>query len=113
MTALRKADRERMAAVRELGCIACSIDGYQIAWSPIEVHHLVDKGYRKHSGGHQATIPLCQWHHRGVLPKGFTTGTATAAFGPSMALAKRHFNERYGTQRALLEMVNEQLRKSA
>src|ERR1017187_653227 len=54
-------DLKRYEALRAIGCIACSINGFSAGNA--EIHHLVDKGYRKHSGGNQATIPLCPWHH--------------------------------------------------
>jgi len=96
---VKKADRDRMAKLKEMPCICC---GRQ----PVEIHHIVDKGYRAHSGGHQATIPLCEWHHRG-MPVGVWTVTETAArLGPSMALSKRQWNVRYGGERELLAKVN-------
>jgi hypothetical protein len=96
---MTKADRERMSRLKEMPCVCCRR-------RPVEIHHIVDKGYRKHSGGHQATIPLCVYHHRGVLDDGWTAARMAFALGPSMALSKREFNYRYGGERALLDRVN-------
>jgi hypothetical protein len=73
---------------------------------PTEVHHLVDRGYRKHSGGHDATIPLCSWHHRGLQLYQWIKAEMVAKYGPSLALEKRKFAAKYGTERQLLARVN-------
>lgn len=98
-------DQRRYEALRDLGCIACHLDGYHGV--PPDVHHLVDKGYRKHSGGNQATVPLCPWHHRGQPPMDFTVAYMHATRGPSMHWHGKEFTNQYGSQRALLAKVNE------
>lgn len=101
-------DQKRYAALRELGCIACRL-GDHVPNGPVEIHHLVDKGYRKHSGGNQATIPLCVWHHRGDPPLDFTVRFMRHMYGPSMALESKLFSAAYGSQRELLAKVNQLL----
>ena len=86
-------------------CIACLIEGCRQP-SRTEVHHITDKGYRKHSGGHDATLPVCGWHHRGELAQGYTGSEMSFYFGPSLARSKRQFIEAYGNERELLERVN-------
>lgn len=98
-------DLKRYEALRELGCIACQIMGY--SWEPADIHHLVDNGYRKHSGGNQATIPLCPWHHRGQPFHGRTMTFTRNSRGPSMAHESKEFARVYGSQRELLAKVNE------
>ena len=105
-------DQRRYEAMREIGCLACWIDGYKTPCGTVEMHHIVDKGYRKHSGGNQATIPLGKWHHRGEPLMDRTVTYMRHMYGPSMALEKRAFNEHYGSQRELLAKVNELLRES-
>ena len=108
MTSTR--DAKRYVALRELGCIACRLESVSIATLlPVEIHHLVDKGYRKHSGGRQATIPLCHWHHRGEPIMDHSTEWMREQFGPSMFWESKAFAERYGNQRELLAKVNEML----
>lgn len=100
-------DDQRCDALREIGCIACLDSlGVHVA---AEIHHLVDKGYRKHSGGNTATIPLCAWHHRGEPLMDTSTGYMRAMRGPSMYFEAREFTRIYGTQRELLAKVNEML----
>lgn len=99
-------DVKRYEALRELGCIACHLDG---GFKVPEIHHLVDKGYRKHSGGNQATIPLCAWHHRGEPEMDKTVTQMRMMRGPSMTLERREFDKVYGSQRELLARVNELL----
>lgn len=101
-------DQRRYDALRNLGCIACHLDGY--LGVPPDMHHLVDKGYRKHSGGNQATLPLCPWHHRGEPPTDFTVAYMHSTRGPSMHWHGKEFTHRYGSQRALLALVNEKIK---
>lgn len=89
--------------LQDIGCICCRKEGFRDV--PVDVHHLVDKGYREHSGGDNATLPLCPWHHRGVPPSGLSQDTALLAAGPSLALHKKRFIREYGTERELLAEV--------
>jgi hypothetical protein len=99
-----KADKARLDAIHKLPCVACGR-------RPAEAHHIVDKGYRRLSGGHSATIPLCDWCHRGV-PIWQASVTDTAEFiGPSLALHKRDFVAKYGTERDLLAKTDAALGK--
>jgi hypothetical protein len=102
-------DQKRYAALREIGCIACLIAGREEQGGPTEIHHLVDKGSRKASGGNQSTIPLCRWCHRGepIIAKG--ARYMRERFGPSMFLESRAFAQLYGSQRYLLSRVNDML----
>ncbi len=100
-------DKKRYDALRELGCIACFIARNPTQCGRVTMHHLVDNGYRKHSGGNQATIPLGEWHHQGYPHMGYTVGHMRMMYGPSMALEGKTFDEVYGRQRELLAKVNE------
>lgn len=98
-----KSDQRRYDRLHRIGCIACKRDG---RFSQIDVHHLVDRGTRKHSGGNKATLPLCPFHHRGEPADGYSTEWMTCMYGPSLALNKRAFIARYGTERELLAEVD-------
>jgi hypothetical protein len=100
---MNKADAVRLDLIHRMPCIVC---GRQ----PVEAHHIVDGGYRKHSGGHQSTIPLCVWHHRGDPPPEHSAKAMLAMHGPSLARSKRHFVQMFGTERELLASVNTILR---
>jgi len=104
-----KAQQARFDALKEMGCICCW--NYRGVHQPAEIHHLVDKGYRKHSGGHDATLPLCVWHHRGEHEHGVSH--AIQVYGPSLARNKREFIRVFGTERQLLETVNAMLERVA
>ena len=108
-----KAAQARFRALQDLGCICCLLEC--VGWMAPDIHHIVDKGYREHSGGDMATLPLCPWHHRGLTPEGMTTAYAIQRLGPSLKLDKKQFNRTYGGERRLLELVNAQLdmRKTA
>lgn len=112
------AQQKRLDALHDVPCIACVKEAKfakknrelkQGQPGRTEAHHIVDKGSRKHSGGHDATIPLCAWHHRGICIEYVTSSEMKALHGPSLALHKREFKALYGTERKLLAEVNEQL----
>lgn len=98
-------DQRRYERLHTIGCIACVISGH-LACGKLDMHHLVDKGYRKHSGGNQATIPLGAWHHRGEPFMDTTATQMRLKFGPSMAHESKEFARIYGSQRELLARVN-------
>lgn len=102
---MTQAGKKRMGILARLPCLCCVVEGVSQPW-PTEVHHIVDNGYRKHSGGDDSTLPLCAWHHRGLIPDGMTGGEASFTYGPSLATNKRAFVLQYGTERQLLERVN-------
>jgi Recombination enhancement, RecA-dependent nuclease len=91
--------QRRLDGLQQIGCIACRLDGRMNVAS--DIHHLVEGNKRL---GDEFTIPLCPWHHRGVKQvfEGFWVG-------PSLAESKRDFVQHYGSERQLLEHVNELL----
>jgi len=100
-------ERDRWQYFREIGCIACSLEGgmrgEDRSGTPADVHHLIN-GYR---AGHGATIPLCPWHHRGVKPdETRATQETRDTLGPSLALAPEQFRNRYGGDAFLLDATN-------
>jgi hypothetical protein len=99
-----KADQKRLDIIHRLPCMACVQIGANI--TPVEANHIVDKGYRRLSGGHQATIPLCEWHHRAAFRLGMTAKEMTNIFGPSLARSKRAFVKRFGNERELLANID-------
>lgn len=102
------AEQSRLDALHNMQCMCCEIEGVAQPF-PTEAQHLVDKGTRKHSGGHSATIPLCAWHHRGICLDGLTGKSMAMHYGPSLALSKRTFCDIYGTERELLMIVDNRL----
>jgi Recombination enhancement, RecA-dependent nuclease len=114
LTRTNSRDKARYDAMRDIGCIACLIARNPTQCGKLTMHHIVDKGYRKHSGGNQATIPLGEWHHQGYPHSyphmDYTAGWMRMMYGPSMALESKEFARIYGSQRELLGKVNEMLR---
>lgn len=95
-------DIERFAKLYALGCVVSKI--YFNRWEPAEIHHLVEGRKRL---GHQFTIPLSPWFHRGVPPSmEMRPSEATEKLGPSLALSKRDFVNRFASERELLEETN-------
>lgn len=103
-----KAEQLRLDRIHAMPCYACTIE--ELA-QPLrtEAHHIVDKGYRRLSGGHSATVPLCSWHHRGKLLYPHTAKEMHFLYGPSFARTKREFIARYGSERKILEKTDEHL----
>lgn len=90
-----------MIDIHALPCICCKIEGVRQPFRT-EAHHIVDKGYRKHSGGDESRLPLCIWHHRGICLDGKTGSEMVFEHGPSLALHKKTFIATYGSERELL-----------
>lgn len=104
MTTATKADRERWQLFRHIGCI---VTRHKFGvYNDYDVHHLVEGGRRL---GHQYTIPLNPWYHRGVPPMEMTMAEAEDFYGPSLARNKRAFVAKFGTERKLLETVETML----
>lgn len=107
-----KAEQLRLDRIHAMPCAAC-IQNTLPQPFPTEAHHLVDKGYRIHSGGHMATIPLCGWHHRGDQIYPLTQREMFQLYGPSLATRKRDFVAQFGNERELLELTNQRLEQAA
>jgi len=90
-----KAQQRRHDRLREWGCICCHIEGQP--GTPAEIHHINDCG-RNISQDH--VLPLCAYHHRGVI------ADFRLYRGPSLADGKRPFVAHYGTELDLLDEVN-------
>ena len=98
-----KAEQARYTALKQLGCAACRQYGKA---RPAEVHHLVEAGERL---GNDFTIPLCDWHHRGVVVR-TSANYMTLLCGPSLARSRRDFEREFGTEHDILDDTNELLR---
>jgi hypothetical protein len=100
-----KAEAARISRMLALGCIACRVQ-FGIKDQPAEVQHIVSGNRRM---GHWYTIPLCPGHHRGVWPDFEALGTNLVEPPVSIASGVPLFEEAYGTQRELWEMVQDLL----
>lgn len=93
---------QRFDAIKDLGCVACLSLGFPNV--PPDIHHLIDGNERI---GHDHTIGLCEWHHRGIPLNGMSTKACTDLFGPSLRHhGAKPFRERFGTDAELLKMQN-------
>lgn len=89
--------RRRFRRIQELGCVACTLDG--VPNVPCDIHHLLSGGRRL---GHDHTVGLCEFHHRGIVPEGRTLEDYQHVHGPSLAAKPRAFRIRYGDEEELL-----------
>ena len=98
------AQAHRFELIKEVGCICCWTKG--LARVPAEIHHLTVGGrHGQKRRGHDYTIGLCPWHHRGVLP--YIGAQVALGLGPSYALEPRRFREEFGSDDELLEFQNQ------
>jgi hypothetical protein len=95
---ITKAHKERFAAIKSLGCLACRKLGLAMFCGPIEAHH--DK-----------TIPLGSWHHRGIPWLTFSAKEMAEAFGPSLRLQSKLFHATFGSDDELLAEINEMIQQ--
>jgi hypothetical protein len=98
-------DQKRLDAIHKLPCMACVQEG---VFQPnrTTAHHVVSQSYRRLSGGHSSTIPLCEHHHLGTPLPDMSKSEMAMVYGPSLALNKRAFTAKYGSERELLERIN-------
>lgn len=97
-----KAQQARFVAIKETGCVCCRLRGYP--GEPPEIHHLLDKAHERR--GHDETIGLCPWHHRGVPKEGWIPKTYELLVGPSLAKGSRPFHVAFGDDELLLAEQN-------
>ena len=99
-----KAEAARFAKLKALGCVACILENKK-ADEPVEpeIHHYLSGGKRI---GHDASVPLCYWHHHGLPFDEVPTAWLLAELGPSFHKHTRAFRLRYGTDKELIETVN-------
>lgn len=83
---MRKAEREHLSRLADLGCVLCLRLCYGA--TPAEIHHIRDGQGMSQRASHFEAIPLCYSHHRG--PNGFH------------GLGKRAFVRRYGVDETML-----------
>lgn len=109
-----RAARERMTLVRELPCVACSIQGISKVCGKTEAHHLnLDGKAGQARRGDEFVVPLGRWHHQGIPKDGMNSLEMAERFGPSLKTQSRRFRERIGSDELLLEVTNAMLRAYA
>jgi hypothetical protein len=87
------------------GCLVAHILG--IGWLPAEIHHFTVGGrHGQKRRGHDYTIGLNQWSHRGIPLPGWTAEECAARLGPSYAQEPAAFRERFGSDDDLLALQN-------
>lgn len=95
---MKKADKEYLSKVAEIGCIICYIAGYPE--TPCEIHHIRDVGLGLGvRNNHTNTLPLCPEHHRG------NEGIH--------GMGRKAWERKYSTQQELLEQVQRILDEKA
>lgn len=101
-----KAEKARLARVKQLPCIACLKLGMLIQCGPTEAHHLLSGGRRR---GHAFTVSLGVYHHRGLPDRGHSITEMEKWYGPSLANGSKPFHEAFGSDEALLAETNKLL----
>jgi hypothetical protein len=103
-----KAQQARMDSIKERGCVVAFKRGHGFVYC--EIHHLTVGGkHGQKRRGHDFTVGLNPWSHRGVPFNGWSADECLALFGPSYALEPRRFREVIGSDDALLQLQTELL----
>lgn len=101
-----KAQRARWDDIHEIGCIIAKMRGLRRI--PCEIHHFTVGGkHGQKRRGHDFTIGLNPWSHRGEPFGGMTKNQCAALFGPSYALQPRYFRQAFGSDDVLLGYQDE------
>ena len=103
------AQQARMDAMTEIGCIVAKSLGISLGDDPIpaEVHHLTVGGrHGQKRRGHDFTIGLNPWSHRGEPFCGWSAAKCEEMFGPSYAKQPRRFRQEIGNDDYLLDLQN-------
>lgn len=87
----------RKKQLYQIGCIVC-LNELDI-WCPPEPHHIRAEGSAGKRAPDDATIPLCHSHHR------------TGGYGVAFHAGPEEWQERWGSERELLEQVNMMIRE--
>jgi hypothetical protein len=93
-----KSDLRRSRHLVDYGCCACKQLGF---YSVPEIHHVLSGG-RRQSNSH--TIPLCPWHHRGIIP-----AETFLDIGPSLANGSKPFHARFGSEEDMLKEIDHEI----
>jgi hypothetical protein len=106
-----KAREHRYRRLKEMGCIACRLEGERLAQcGPTEIHHLNEGGKAgQKRRGDEFTIALGKWHHQGVSVGNATNAGMARLFGPSLAKQSREFRKRYGSDDELLAKTDQRI----
>nr|WP_313216118.1 Ref family recombination enhancement nuclease [Stenotrophomonas geniculata] len=97
--------QQRMDAIKDIGCVVAYALG--MGYIPCEVHHLTVGGkHGQKRRGHDFTIGLNPWSHRGEPFGGMDEETCEALFGPSYAKQPRRFRQEIGNDDYLLDLQN-------
>lgn len=100
-----RAQQARFDAIWEIGCIVARSLG--LGFVPCEIHHLTIGG--KHGAprrGHDFSVGLNPWSHRGEPFGGMSADTCERLFGASYARQPRRFRQEVGSDDYLLDLQN-------
>lgn len=89
-----------------IGCLIAQILG--LKFIPAEIHHLTIGGHHgQKRRGHDFTIGINSWSHRGDPLPGWSVEKCLRVLGPSFAIEPNAFRERFGADDELLARQNE------
>lgn len=102
-------EKERVEALKPMGCIACARLGIPNVQN-LELHHLLDGGRRM---GDWFTIFLCRGHHQGDYWSPEQIDCIPAEDRVAISDGRKRFAARYGTERFLWTLVQKRLKLPA
>ena len=87
-----------MEQIPHHGCLPCLIVNFRHRLATVQ--HVVEGGKRL---GHSWTYGACPWHHQGIADP-WDDYQAERMLGPSLAWNQKAYQERFGTERELVEL---------
>lgn len=93
-------ERERIAALKRLGCAACNRMGLRVPehCGPIEYHHRTSAGFTL---SQRQGFALGRWHHQGIAKPGRSLDSMREKYGPNLRDDKGGFHATFGTDQQL------------
>ena len=92
--------------VKQLECLPCTIEDVPQPF-PTEAHHCNLGGLAGQvRRGDEFQIPLCGWHHRGLLKPRMSRDGMTELYGPSLVTDSRQFHFSYGSDDQMVANTN-------
>lgn len=106
-----KAQRERFDMILNIGCVVSRLRG--LGYVPCEIHHLTGGLHGQKRQGHDFTVGLNAWSHRGFRDEFYSLKWHRDTFGPSYAMEPRTFRDLYPDELLLetQEKLIEQFKK--
>ena len=108
--AMTKAESARVVEAKTTACIPCFVWARKGRMPMAHVAVCCDYDHKKSGNvrrGHRYGYGACAWHHRQLVPDGWTHARMRAHFGPSLMDGSRLFHNTYGSDDELIALQDQ------